>query len=196
MSYRNYLLIVNKKKLNSIKNITKEELRNEFFSDWDREHCEEDELPYLGNITDGIGAEEVLEINCTNEMYKRLKKCMKPIFKDKEIQKHYSEDTEFFKLKPEALNVIHEEYYLKTKEYYEHLCDENYKEAFNPNRTHYERLVNHVKHQLASLQDVNRLSQNKNILVYSWLYEYDLFNLLHVMRVFNPKKQALLWTGH
>ena len=100
--------------------------------------------------------------------------------------------------KPEILDALIEFYISKVKKFYNQLLLEdstNPKDEYgNPLKPQLERLQSAVKSQLSWLNFVND-SKSKWCLSTAWLYEYDVFNLIHIKKMFNRKKQVLIWTG-
>ena len=89
-------------------------------------------------------------------------------------------------------------YISKTEKYYKDLTledSDNPKDKYGTLlKPQLERLQQHVKTQLSWLKFVND-SNSKWCLSTSWLYEYDIFNLIHIKKMFDPKKQVLIWAG-
>lgn len=204
MGYRNYLYVVDKKKLAKIKKMNVKELWD--LVEEDPEELDEDDEgnptpPYWRDVIEAINGEELIEVS--EALFYRdsvflLPKYIKKIFKNKEIQDWYNEDTELMIAKPEILDALIEFYISKTEKYYKDLTledSDNPKDKYGtPLKPQLERLQQHAKTQLSWLKFVND-SNNKWCLSTSWLYEYDIFNLIHIKKMFNPKKQVLIWTG-
>lgn len=204
MSYRNYLFVVDRKKLAKIKKMNVKELWD--LVEEDPEELDEDDdgnptPPYWRDVIEAINGEELIEVS--EALFYRdstflLPKYIKKIFKNKEIQDWYNEDTELMIAKPEILDALIEFYISKTEKYYKDLTledSDNPKDKYGtPLKPQLERLQQHTKTQLSWLKFVND-SNSKWCLSTSWLYEYDIFNLIHIKKMFNPKKQVLIWTG-
>lgn len=204
MGYRNYLYVVDKKKLAKIKKMNVKELWD--LVEEDPEELDEDDEgnptpPYWRDVIEAINGEELIEVS--EALFYRdsvflLPKYIKKIFKNKEIQDWYNEDTELMIAKPEILDALIEFYISKTEKYYKDLTlkdSDNPKDKYGtPLKPQLERLQQHAKTQLSWLKFVND-SNSKWCLSTSWLYEYDIFNLIHIKKMFNPKKQVLIWTG-
>lgn len=204
MSYRNYLLVVDRKKLAKIKKMNVKELWD--LVEEDPEELDEDDdgnptPPYWRDVIEAINGEELIEVS--EALFYRdstflLPKYTKKIFKNREIQDWYNEDTELMIAKPEILDALIEFYISKTEKYYKDLTledSDNPKDKYGtPLKPQLERLQQHVKTQLSWLKFVND-SNSKWCLSTSWLYEYDIFNLIHIKKMFDPKKQVLVWAG-
>ena len=111
----------------------------------------------------------------------------------KEIQ-----DIRYGRAKPEILDALIEFYISKVKKFYNQLLLEDSTNPKNeygePLKPQLERLQSAAKSQLSWLNFVND-SESKWCLSTAWLYEYDIFNLIHIKKMFNPKKQVLIWSG-
>lgn len=204
MSYRNYLLVVDRKKLAKIKKMNVKELWD--LVEEDPEELDEDDdgnptPPYWRDVIEAINGEELIEVS--EALFYRdstflLPKYTKKIFKNREIQDWYNEDTELMIAKPEILDALIEFYISKTEKYYKDLTledSDNPKDKYGtPLKPQLERLQQHAKTQLSWLKFVND-SNSKWCLSTSWLYEYDIFNLIHIKKMFDPKKQVLIWAG-
>lgn len=204
MGYRNYLYVVDRKKLAKIKKMDVNqlwELTEEDPEEWDTDEDGNPQPPYWRDVLEKIDSEELIEVSealfYRNSDFK-LSKYTKKIFKDKKIQKYYNEDTELMIAKPEILDALIEFYISKVKKFYNQLLLEdstNPKDEYgNPLKPQLERLQSAAKSQLSWLNFVND-SESKWCLSTAWLYEYDMFNLIHIKKIFDPKKQVLLWTG-
>lgn len=204
MSYRNYLFIADKKKVSKLKKMTLEQL-------WELVDKEPDYLnrrkdgtlypPYHRDITNKIDAEELLEISSAiyyKDSEFKVENYLTKVFQDKSINNYYNQEMDFMIAKSEILEGLIEFYIAKTKKYYQQLSkedSENQKNEFgDPLEPQLKRLQHHVKVQLSWLNCVNN-SDSRWCLSSSWLYEYDIFNLIHIKKMFNPKKQVLLWMG-
>ena len=204
MSYRNYLFVVDRKKLAKIKKMNVKELWD--LVEEDPEELDEDDdgnptPPYWRDVIEAINGEELIEVS--EALFYRdstflLPKYIKKIFKNREIQEWYNEDTELMIAKPEILDALIEFYISKTEKYYKDLTledSDNPKDKYGTLlKPQLERLQQHVKTQLSWLKFVND-SNSKWCLSTSWLYEYDIFNLIHIKKMFDPKKQVLIWAG-
>lgn len=204
MGYRNYLHVVDRKKLAKVKKMNVNqlwELSEENPEEWDIDEDGNLEPPYWRDVLKKIDGEELIEVSealfYRNSDFK-LSKYTKKIFKDKEIQNYYNGDTELMIAKPEILDALIEFYISKVKKFYNQLLLEdstNPKDEYgNPLKPQLERLQSAAKSQLSWLNFVND-SKSKWCLSTAWLYEYDVFNLIHIKKMFDPKKQVLIWSG-
>jgi len=193
MGYRNYLYIADKKKLNKIRKLNAKQLW-EFIEE---EPDEEDDIhpPLFLYLESKIDMEEAFEFGKYIDFYDRIKKYLKPIFKEKEVQEYYNEEYEFMLAKPEILQECATILREKVQNYYKGLLDNVPRDVFDK-RTHFEKLKNDAQEHLEWATFLDKPSNNKYSLGGGWLYEHEVFSLLHLMKVFNPKKQVLIWLGY
>lgn len=192
MGYRNYLYIADKKLVNKIRKMTKEEL-------WkltDTKPFDNDETyPYWGDILDKANRETVFEMGKYIDYRDKLKPFLKPLFRDKAIHKYYNEENECMLAKPEILQVLATIYKEKVQAHYNSLLQEKSPDEFDTS-TQFERCLDSVRSTLRWSEYLDKLPNNKWQICNSWLYEHEVFNILYLMRVFNPKKQCLIFVGY
>lgn len=117
------------------------------------------------------------------------------MFTDEEVHKQFNEETECMLAKPEILQTIATIYRKKVLKFYEDLMRENSSEKYDT-RTQLERMKAEVRAHIRWNEYLDQLPNNKWNINQGWLYEYEIFDILHLMRVFNPKKQVLIWLGY
>ena len=194
MGYSNYLYVADKKKFNKLRKLNSEQL-------WDivgrDKACDEYELkfpPSKYEFEDIVDLEEAFELGKDVDFYKRIKKYLKPAFKNKEVNEYYNGDTEFMIAKPEIIQECMTIFKEKVEEYYKDLLNEKSSDKYD-NRSQQERLLADVRSHLSWAKFLDHLPENKWNLGGGWLYEHEVFTLMHIARIFNPKKQVLLWLG-
>ena len=190
MGYRNYLYIASKKDINKIRKMTKEELRK--FSE--RKPLFEEEIPFWGDVLEKAGAEEAFELGKYIDYSDKLYSFLKPLFKNKEIHDYYNEDHELFIAKPEILQTLATIFKEKVQAHYKDLMQEKSSDEFDK-RTQFERLLSSARSNLMWSEYLDKLPNNKYSLGGGWLYEHEVFSILYLMRIFNPKKQCLIYLG-
>ena len=190
MGYRNYLYIADKKKCNKIRKMSKNELLELTNT------VLEDEFDYLddGDVLDKMGAEVAFELGKYIDFYNEIKPHLRKMFTDEEVHKQFNEETECMLAKPEILQTIATIYRKKVLNFYQDLMQEKSSELCD-SRTQLERMKAEVRSHITWNEYLDRLPNNKWNINETWLYEYEIFNILHLMRVFNPKKQVLIWRG-
>lgn len=191
MGYRNYLYIGNKKDINKIRKMTKAEL-------WEfskQKPFEDEELPYWNDILKEAGAEEAFEMGKYIDYSDRLKPFLKPLFKDKEIHTYYNGYNELLIAKPEILQTLATIFKEKVQDHYQDLMQEKSSDEYD-RRSQFDRLLSSAKSNLMWSEYLDKLPDNKYSLGGGWLYEHEVFSILYLMRIFNPKKQCLIFIGY
>lgn len=190
MGYRNCFYIADKKKLNKIRKMTRKEL-------WElveETPYSDSAYPFFIDVLEKIGAEKAMDMGKEVDYTKRLEPFFKPLFRDKNTNKHYNMETECFLSKPEILQEIATIFKEKVQNYYKSLLEEKSPNEFDE-RTQFERLLASAKQNLMWACYLDKLSENKYSLGGGWLYEHEVFNVLYLMRILNPKKQCLIYVG-
>lgn len=190
MGYRNYLFVADKKKLNKIRKMTREEL----FSLVGETPSNDGYYPYYRDVLSKADGEQAFELGKYVDFTERLKPFLRPLFRDKKIHEYYNEESECFLAKPEILQEIATIYREKVQNFYKDLLEEKSKDEFDT-RTQLERLISSVQSSLLWSQYLDRLSEGKYSLGGGWLYEHEVFNILYLMKIINPKKQCLIYVG-
>lgn len=185
MGYRNYLYIADKKKCNKIRKMSKKEI------------LELTNTSFLSSIDvlDKMGAEEAFELGKHIDFYDELTPHLRKMFTDKEVHEGFNDEEEFILAKPEILQTIATIYRKKVLNWYQDLMQEKSSNEFDT-RSQLDRMKGSVESQILWNQYLDRLPNNKYQICDAWLFEYEVFNILHLMRVFNPKKQVLIWLGY
>lgn len=191
MGYRNYLYIADKKIVNKVRKMTKAEL-------WEfskRKPFEDEEMPYWDGILEEVGAEEAFEMEKYIDYHNRLKPFLKPFFRNKEIHQNYNEDSEFLIAKPDILQTLATIFKEKVQAHYKDLMEEK---SFDKSdkRSQFDRLLSSARSNLMWSEYLDKLPDNKYALGGGWLYEHEVFSILYLMRIFNPKKQCLIFIGY
>lgn len=191
MGYRNYLYIADKKKCNKIRKMSKKELLELTNT------VLEDEFDYLSDhdVLDKMGAEEAFELGKYIDFYDEIKPHLLKMFTDKEVHEEFNTETECMLAKPEILQTIATIYRKKVLKFYQDLMQEKSSEKYDT-RTQLERMKAEVRAHILWNKYLDQLPNNKWNINQGWLYEYEIFDILHLMRVFNPKKQVLIWLGY
>ncbi len=191
MGYRNYLYIANKKNVNKIRKMTKEELW-----EFSKQKPFDDEIfPYAGDILDKVGAENAFEMGKYIDYRSRLKPFLRPLFRNKEIHEWYNKDGELLVAKPDILQTLATIFKEKVQAHYKDLMEEKSSDEFDE-RTQFERLLSSARSNLMWSEYLDKLPNNKYSIGGGWLYEHEVFSILYLMRIFTPKKQYLIFIGY
>lgn len=206
MGYRTYLYVVDKKKFTKLKKLNVQELWTILGKEptkWDiDERTKEVYPPYRGDILEYADGKEIVELGDAI-FYKKYKiqpyDYLKKIFKNKDIQNYYNSETELMIAKPELLDAIIDVYLKRIEDNYTELLvddSQNPKDELGyPLKPQLERLQNEIKSQLGWLKFIND-SNDKWCLATSWLYAHEVFNIIHIKKMFNPKKEVLIWAAY
>lgn len=180
MGYRNYLYIIDKDKLDEIKNLTYDEAVKRFgYEDGD---------PFLDehSIIEYCNGKEIFEFGKYVDWTDDIRKYMSDVFKDVDICHYLNLEREFVKLDYGALPIICEVHRKKILNYYNELMSEN-----DVNVLH-----NSIRNITFEWEAMATKPVNDYSLTYSWRYEYEYFNLLYLMTKLDKEKQVLLWLGY
>lgn len=202
MGYRHYMYIVPKELINDIKNFTYDELteyarKMNAVEDWDDEAWV--------NIHDLLGRTEFHEFGKYYENANNIYNLGKPLFENKDTQEHF-EDYEPYVIGIDAVLCAIEDYRQKIIKWYKELLmpQKEYEEVHPfyglKKQTQDERIKNHITNQLGEWENrFNFLPINtdmdSNKIVRSWLYEYEIFELVHQMKIMDWEKNTLVFYG-
>ncbi len=205
MSYRTYLYVVDKKKFTKLKKLNTQELWTTLGKKPD-EYAFDDEssklyLPYWRNVLEYADGKEIAELGDVL-FYKKYKintyDYLKNIFKNKKIQNYYNSESELMIAKPELLDAIIDVYLKRIEDNYTELLIDDSKnpkdELGYPLKPQLERLQKEIRDQLSWLKFIND-SDDKWCLATSWLYAHEVFNIIHIKKMFDSKKQVLIYAA-
>jgi hypothetical protein len=212
MGYRNYIGSLPKKEYNKIKNFSLKEIyeyKNEEWSD------DPYDMPGYVSVYD-IAYNQHYELGKYVDSFD--KKFFKPVFKNKETQKHFVEEHDFYIVQPEFILHVIEHYTKLVKDYYKNLLNDFYdgdkpKAEFMTSKdspiTEQEMssiylLIKHARDMALEWgvsgwfedtlpYDVD-LSNSR--LVSSWKYEYEIFELVKIYKTFDWKRNVMIYYGY
>ncbi len=192
MSYRNYIAIVDKESLDKIRNLPYDELIEKYGDEgYLYEYRLEDK---------GINIKNLLEISekvSYKENRAKLKECLSPVFSSAKANQQLNEDHEFMLGSKELLEHIIEVYRTTIVEYYTTVqnIDSLREMRYDPRIDHLEYFIEQCKIKVAEFSGKYFMADSDGILHYSWFYEYDIFNVIHILKTFDWNKNYLLWIG-
>ena len=207
MGYRNYFAIIEKEEADKILNLSHEEqmkLTSEYVrEEWEGSGEEDEQVAkYLENdIVDSYALRKQLKPEEVIDFANRSG-CDSLAQKVNEDCRDYSdEDTEFCIVKPEALLVAADYYRNNTVKYYEAVIrsfDMTDEECLEDKDMGYHRpnLIASFRHQIYDLTKLKIDKENvlkHKILMDTWQYEYDMFNMLHLYKNIDWDKYYLIW---
>lgn len=207
MGYRTYIAIIDKKQLNSLRKCNTLEDVAKVFEKYGWEY-EKDEEGYYCPVYN-VGYTAVHEFGKYYENnYDEFNKKQKRIFKNKELDAEY-EEYDFQYGGQELLEFAIQDYHSRIKRWFENLsspktCLPEY-ETWNKTEDelkemHYQKLVNECKaktyewNKSFGLSPYN-MNKKTQCCVSSWLYEYEIFDLVRMYKLFDSKKHYVVYYG-
>lgn len=192
MSYRNYIAIVDKESLDKIRGLSYDEVIEKYGDDG-----------YISEYTfkdKGIDIKRILEIGeivSYKENGTRLKAYLSPVFSDNKVNEVLNNDSEFMLGNKKLLENIIEIYRELVVKYYIDIqnIDRIREMHFDPTINHLDYFIKKCKNKVFEFSEKWFVSDNDNILHYTWRYEYDIFNLIYILKTFDWNKNYLLWVG-
>lgn len=206
MGYRNYLGSLPKREYNKIKKFTLQELYEYKGEKWSDDFSE----GYVGVYN--IAYESQYELGKDVDQFP--KKYFKSVFKNKETQKHFTQEHDFYVVEKEFVKALIEYYTEKIKTYYEQMLSPFIKEdkkvagfmvdkeiPITPEEISgvYE-LISHIR-SMGMEWGVGwygvpyNLKENGDMIT-SWKYEYSIFNLVILYRTFDWKRNVMIYYGY
>jgi len=212
MGYRNYFYIADKQKVNDFLSLSHEEqilvtAKAEMCEWTDQDYAKERIQEYIKenklrtfHISKYLEAIEVVECG------KYFDGKISTEIKEDSID-FSDDDCEFFFVKPEALVICAEHYKQKTFEWWSTLVNSMYMtdEEIANNIDKYpggrpdikaelESHINDLRNARIDILDTD-LNHKYNITT-SWLYEYAMFELIHIYKSVDWTKNTLIWCGY
>jgi hypothetical protein len=209
MGYRNYLGSLPKKEYNKIKRMTIQELYAFKNEEWVEDYSE----GYVG-VYD-VAYNQHYELGKYVDQFD--KKFFKTVFKNKETQKHFTEEHDFYLVEKEFVEELIKYYTEKIRTYYRNMLEPFFegsesKAGFMKTKdtpiTVEEmggifELIDHVRVMAMEwgvagwLADSTPFDLNSDReLVSSWKYEYAIFNLVNLYRTFDWKRNVMIYYGY
>jgi hypothetical protein len=209
MGYRNYLGSLPKKEYNKIKRMTIQELYVFKNEEWVEDYSE----GYVG-VYD-VAYNRHYELGKYVDQFD--KKFFKTVFKNKETQKHFTEEHDFYLVEKEFVEELIKYYTEKIRTYYRNMLEPFFegsesKAGFMKTKdtpiTVEEmggifELIDHVRVMAMEwgvagwLADSTPFDLNSDReLVSSWKYEYAIFNLVNLYRTFDWKRNVMIYYGY
>jgi hypothetical protein len=211
MGYRNYLGSLPKKEYNKIKRMTLKELYEFKNEEWSDDPY--DKPGYVG-VYD-VAYNRHYELGKYVDKFD--KKFFKTVFKNKETQKHFTEEHDFYLVDKEFVEELIRYYTEKIRTYYRNMLEPFFegsesKAGFMKTKetpiTVEEmggifELIDHVRSMAMEwgvtgwVDDSTPFDLNYDReLVSSWKYEYAIFNLVNVYKTFDWKRNVMIYYGY
>lgn len=189
MGYKYYFYKVKLKDVNKIKNLSLNELEEIFCGD-DDEYIDFDKV---------IDKKEIFELgklywdNTAEEIYSTGV----PLFANSEVMREFEYYYPYVVGKEGLLKAI-EIYQDKIIEYLEDCMLDTYDEFGKEPVTSKEKIEEDIvdRWKYWKSKDVLNLNEeNKELVTNSWLYEYSIFNLVHLLKTTDWEKETILFCG-
>ena len=218
MGYRTYIGSMPKREYNKIKSMSREELIEHY-----KLKVEEDEN-YLGMCVFDFG-EELYEFGKYTD-FDPPKKSLKTFFKNKELNRYFTEEHDFNIVTKDFLEYIIESYKKKISDYYNNMMNPFFGtknrercEFLNSIKTDYKHPENDVtfdftkitqKEQNALFKIIEHVRtmrtewtcltpydlEDGNNITSSWKYEYGIFELVRIYKTFDWKRNVMIYYGY
>ena len=211
MGYTEEIYRVKKENVNNVRSLTPKELfelfkenvkpgDSDLVDDLEKDNSYQIWFPSLLNALDGI---RVFDFGKDYENADDMHKNGEPLFTNEETTEEYSDYCPYLITKNALVNAI-EFYRQKITNYYKSLLmsEEDYKkyqeEHFLSLETNAKRRERDVKQKITEWSNEKFPPYNLDgeNMINSWLYEYDIFELVFIYKTTNWDKECLIFFGH
>lgn len=213
MGYRTYIGSMPKKEYNKIKSMSREKLIEHYNLEFEKDDN------YLGMSVYDFG-ESLYEFGKYTE-FEPPKKSLKTFFKNKELNKYFTEEHDFNIVTKEFLEYIIESYKKRISDYYNNMINPFFDKSdfLNSIKTDYNhtkynttfdftkitqeeqnalyKIIEHIRNmrtEWTSLTPYNL--ENGNSITSSWKYEYGIFELVRIYKSFDWKRNVMIYYGY
>lgn len=209
MGYRTYIGSMPKREYNKIKSMSREQLIEHY-----KLEVEEDEN-YLGMGVYDFG-ESLYEFGKYTD-FEPPKKSLKTFFKNKELNKYFTQEHDFNVVTKEFLEYIIENYKKRISDYYNDMmnpCDflksikTDYKYPENDTTFDFTKITQEEQNALFKIIEHVRsmriewtcltpynLEKGEEV-ASSWKYEYQIFELVRIYKSFDWKRNVMIYYGY
>ena len=193
MGYRIYIGAINNTKLDRIKNIDSIEKIKRIIATWNSKiSLDEDEKYYLfvGDITDR-NIDQIGDVAIDTEYgIPRI-----PLFLNEDVNKKVTEENHLFLLPKENLLLLIKAYQKRVAKYLNGIIEDTKRKEEEPyamGQTALQYLEQKAREwsRENSIIDINE--ENKERIVSSWDYEYNIFDLVHLYKSFDFDNETLV----
>ena len=199
MGYRHYFLKVKNEDIDKVKDLSLKELQEQF-GDKEEENF--------------VSIHDLIEQECVFEFGKlywddtadRIYSKGVPLFTDEEAKEYFSHYSPYVMGKEAVIEAV-EIYQGKVKKWLESLLNDDGKEFLKEKKSniwdlekkHFDvdRLAKSAGDKLLewTLNSPVDLSEDNQCVTSSWLYEYSIFNLVHILKTIDWETESLLFYG-
>ena len=202
MGYRHYMYSVPRKLVKDIRDMSYSELKEYAKQHRGLQKDGEGSWVYLNDL---IGGNTFFEFGKYYDNAENIYKLGKPLFSVDDTQKHFEEYVPYVVERDAVLCAI-EDYRQKVIDWYKELLQsqEEYDASHEPWERHRltqeQRIRRHLENQLDEWEnqfgllpyDLNEESQQ---IVRAWLYEYEVFELVHQLKTMDWENNTLVFYG-
>ena len=201
MGYRHYFYLVDKEEAEKVRDLSFEELveysEEHYPQAIERDVYDDGEVEIYFNFLRILFQEQLYEfgvIYCDTD--KRIYSKGAPLFRNEDTQEHFAELDPYFMGKEGMLEAI-ECYKDKTLSFYQKLLKVYKGESLGEDSI-IPSLEMELKEKVSIWSDKHFFNTNlgSKILTDFWLYEYEVFNLMHLYKTIDWDKKALLFYGY
>lgn len=179
MGYRNSIWIIEKEKADSFRGKTYEELKEK-----DYNYVDDYRLLEENGGTLAIDLGKYVD-------HKPVKPFISPFFLDKKVHESTNNESECVLLDPKGLQALATHYKQAVIENNKQILDLYLNEPTIGGERLYSLLQSHTN----NIQDIDEPVESKWTLCDVWLWEYEVLNLMYLLKVFDPDKYYLVWRG-
>lgn len=198
MGYRNYIASIPRKEYDKIKNLNREDLYK-----YKRVDPKEDHIAVYD-----VAEFRLYELGKYVDVFS--KRLFKPVFLDKELQKEFSEEHDFYLVGKKFVEAVIDRYSNNVKSYYNEmlkdiLTNEKYPKLKNPKEVSLQsvlKIFNHVKNMsfewgCTPFSDSPPYNLNNgDQITNSSKYEYNIFELVRIYKTFDWKNNVMIYYGY
>lgn len=205
MGYRHYMYIVKKERIDQVKNLTYDELKRYAVQNGCLNEDDEDDFSDYSFLADLAERNIFHEFGKYYENAENIYKLGTPLFSHPDTQKHF-EEYQPYVVEQDAVLCAIEDYRQKIVKWYKGLLmpQEEYDASLEwwerNNIPQEQRIKNHLEHQLDEWENkfgftAIDLDMKSNKIIRSWLYEYEIFELVHQLKTMDWENNTLLFYG-
>lgn len=205
MGYRHYMYIVKRERIDQVKNLTYDELKKYAAQNGCLDEDDEDGFGCYSFLYDLAEQNVFHEFGKHYENAENIYKLGTPLFVLPDTQEYF-EEYQPYVVNQDAVLCAIEDYRQKIVKWYKGLLmtQEEYDASLElwerNNIPQEQRIKNHLEHQLDEWENefgftAIDLYIESNKIVRSWLYEYEIFELVHQLKTMDWENNTLLFYG-
>lgn len=199
MGYSHELWKIKNDKLSIITNLSYLDVIDYFKDNYNEGDLDDlDTTVYLPHLLSSLNAIKIYDFGKDYENSDDLITNGVPFFLNTQTSEYYEEYSPYVINKDGLLSAI-EFYRLKILNYYKSFLlsdDELYQLGYFKNNN--ERIMSDIKQKIFEWNNKNHPPYNLNgdVFVNSWLYEYEIFSLVHIYKTTDWENESIVFCGH